>query len=233
MIVSLNLLSPDHEMPEPDNVQKDVESSHEPEMYTCNGSGSKKTCKHQSKRDRLERERELLTRQQESPNQQEEAQDSGAEGEDTDTEEKPWRQPGLYVRPTGDGDCNTACEECTEYIWWTGRVTHHTWMCKTARQPGILLLHLQYCCTCLLLGLICVKGSLSDRTLLMLVEPGFRWVQERKQTVHLIFGMWRSKNVKYPMDPCTTVFFFLTVIYCYRANLLRNPQCDRILSRSL
>ncbi|XP_036941074.1 retinal-specific phospholipid-transporting ATPase ABCA4-like [Acanthopagrus latus] len=71
----------DHEMPEPDNVQKDVESSHEPEMYTCNGSGSKKTCKHQSKRDRLERERELLTRQQESPNQQEEAQDSGAEGQ--------------------------------------------------------------------------------------------------------------------------------------------------------
>ncbi|XP_030259953.1 retinal-specific phospholipid-transporting ATPase ABCA4-like isoform X2 [Sparus aurata] len=71
----------DHEMPEPDNAQKDVESSHEPEMYTCNGSGSKKACKHQSKRDRLERERELLTRHHESPNQQEEAQDSGMEGQ--------------------------------------------------------------------------------------------------------------------------------------------------------
>ncbi|XP_073347052.1 retinal-specific phospholipid-transporting ATPase ABCA4-like isoform X2 [Pagrus major] len=73
----------DHEMPEPDNVQKDVESLHAPETpgYICNGSGSKKTCKHQSKRDRLEREREVLTRQQESPNQQEEAQDSGAEGQ--------------------------------------------------------------------------------------------------------------------------------------------------------
>uniref|UniRef100_A0A671YC67 P-type phospholipid transporter n=1 Tax=Sparus aurata TaxID=8175 RepID=A0A671YC67_SPAAU len=59
-------LSPDHEMPEPDNAQKDVESSHEPEMYTCNGSGSKKACKHQSKRDRLERERELLTRHHET-----------------------------------------------------------------------------------------------------------------------------------------------------------------------
>uniref|UniRef100_A0A671YF92 P-type phospholipid transporter n=1 Tax=Sparus aurata TaxID=8175 RepID=A0A671YF92_SPAAU len=64
-----------------DNAQKDVESSHEPEMYTCNGSGSKKACKHQSKRDRLERERELLTRHHESPNQQEEAQDSGMEGQ--------------------------------------------------------------------------------------------------------------------------------------------------------
>lgn len=156
-------------MPEPDNAQKDVESSHEPEMYTCNGSGSKKACKHQSKRDRLERERELLIRHHESPNQQEEAQDSGMEGEDTNTEEKPWRQHGLYEGLTADRVCKTACKERTEYIWWTGRVTHHTWMCKTEREQGILLLHLH----CIVANVCCwvwyvfqsKRKSLSNGTL--------------------------------------------------------------------
>nr|XP_046264870.1 retinal-specific phospholipid-transporting ATPase ABCA4-like [Scatophagus argus]XP_046264871.1 retinal-specific phospholipid-transporting ATPase ABCA4-like [Scatophagus argus] len=67
--------------PEPDNVQNDVESRCTPEIYTCNGSASRKTCKHQSKRDRLEREKELLRQQEETPNQEDEAQDSGVEGQ--------------------------------------------------------------------------------------------------------------------------------------------------------
>lgn len=59
----------------------DVEDRCTPEMYTCNGSGSRKTCKHQSKREQLEREKELLRRQEENLNQEEEAQDSGMDGE--------------------------------------------------------------------------------------------------------------------------------------------------------
>lgn len=76
-----NLPPTDPEKPEPDNMEKDLESRGTPETYTCNGSGSRKTCKHQSKRERLEREKELLKRQQEAP--EEECQDSGKEGEDT------------------------------------------------------------------------------------------------------------------------------------------------------
>lgn len=59
-------------------MQRDDEGTNTPETNTCNGSGSKKTCKHQSKRDRLEREKELLRQQEEVP---EEAQESGTEGE--------------------------------------------------------------------------------------------------------------------------------------------------------
>lgn len=77
------LSSPDPEKPEPEDVQMEVEDRCTPEMYTCNGSGSRKTCKHQSKREQLEREKELLRRQEENPNQEEEAQDSGMEGEGT------------------------------------------------------------------------------------------------------------------------------------------------------
>ncbi|XP_041804213.1 retinal-specific phospholipid-transporting ATPase ABCA4-like isoform X2 [Chelmon rostratus] len=73
--------NPDPEKPEPDIMQKDAESRCTPETYTCNGSASRKTCKHQSKRDRLERERELLRRQEDTPNQEEEGQDSGTEGQ--------------------------------------------------------------------------------------------------------------------------------------------------------
>lgn len=61
----------------------DVEDRCTPETYICNGSGSRKTCKHQSKREQLEREKELQRRQEENPNQEEEAQDSGTEGEGT------------------------------------------------------------------------------------------------------------------------------------------------------
>lgn len=61
----------------------DAEDRCTPEMYTCNGSGSRKTCKHQSKREQLEREKELLRRQEENLNQEEEAQDSGMDGEGT------------------------------------------------------------------------------------------------------------------------------------------------------
>ncbi|XP_049888886.1 retinal-specific phospholipid-transporting ATPase ABCA4 [Epinephelus moara] len=68
------------EKPEPDNMEKDIESRGSPETYICNGSASRKTCKHQRKRDQLERERELLRRQEETPNQ-EECHDSGENGQ--------------------------------------------------------------------------------------------------------------------------------------------------------
>ncbi|KAG7229040.1 hypothetical protein INR49_013159, partial [Caranx melampygus] len=74
-----DMADPDPEKPEPENVEKDLESRGTPETYTCNGSASRKTCKHQSKRERLEREKELLKRQQEAP--EEECQDSGKEGQ--------------------------------------------------------------------------------------------------------------------------------------------------------
>lgn len=72
----------------------DVEDRCSPEMYTCNGSGSRKTCKHQSKREQLERDKEQLRRQEESPNQQDEVQDSKAEGE---------YEMGCNWETTGDG----------------------------------------------------------------------------------------------------------------------------------
>ncbi|XP_067462482.1 retinal-specific phospholipid-transporting ATPase ABCA4-like isoform X2 [Thunnus thynnus] len=71
----------DPERLEPENMEKDVESRGTPETYTCNGAASRKACKHQSKRDRLEREKELLRRQEETPNQEEEGQDSVKEGQ--------------------------------------------------------------------------------------------------------------------------------------------------------
>ncbi|KAK9538762.1 hypothetical protein VZT92_003912 [Zoarces viviparus] len=63
---------PDHdpETPETGNVEKDTDSRGTPETYTCNGSAGRKACKHQRKRDQLERERELLTRHEETPNQE-------------------------------------------------------------------------------------------------------------------------------------------------------------------
>ncbi|XP_028282913.1 retinal-specific ATP-binding cassette transporter-like [Parambassis ranga] len=76
------MADPDLEKAEPEIQEKDAESRGTPEMYTCNGSASRKTCKHQNKREQLERERELLKQQAETPNQQdEEAQDSGKEGQ--------------------------------------------------------------------------------------------------------------------------------------------------------
>ncbi|XP_017266543.1 retinal-specific phospholipid-transporting ATPase ABCA4-like isoform X2 [Kryptolebias marmoratus] len=71
----------DSKKPEVGNQELDVESRTAPEMYTCNGSASKKTCKHQSKRERMEREKELLRLQEESPNPEEEGQDPGIEGQ--------------------------------------------------------------------------------------------------------------------------------------------------------
>lgn len=81
----------------PDEVQKDAESRRTPENYTCNGSGSKKACKHQNKREQLEREKELLRRQEDTPNQEEEEEERGAtEGEVARTQEwsfgAVWRQ---------------------------------------------------------------------------------------------------------------------------------------------
>ncbi|XP_005476689.1 retinal-specific ATP-binding cassette transporter [Oreochromis niloticus] len=64
------------EKPEPENQEKDIEST--PETNTCNGSASRKICKHQSKREQRERQRELLKQQEEAPNQ-EDGQDSGNE----------------------------------------------------------------------------------------------------------------------------------------------------------
>ncbi|XP_020485420.1 retinal-specific phospholipid-transporting ATPase ABCA4-like [Labrus bergylta] len=70
----------DPDKPEANNVEKDVESTGTPEMY-CNGSASKKACKHQSKRERLEREKEMLRKQEETANQEEEGQEEGTEGQ--------------------------------------------------------------------------------------------------------------------------------------------------------
>ncbi|XP_007564272.1 retinal-specific ATP-binding cassette transporter isoform X1 [Poecilia formosa] len=70
----------DSKKPEAENQELDVESRGTPETYTCNGSASKKTCKHQSKRERLERERELLKQQQKNPVQEEEDPNAGSEG---------------------------------------------------------------------------------------------------------------------------------------------------------
>ncbi|XP_072219952.1 retinal-specific phospholipid-transporting ATPase ABCA4-like [Leuresthes tenuis] len=69
----------DLEKSEPENQEKDVEGGDTPETYTCNGSASKKTCKHQSKREQLEREREQLKRQEDNPNQEEEEQQQEAQ----------------------------------------------------------------------------------------------------------------------------------------------------------
>ncbi|XP_075953776.1 retinal-specific phospholipid-transporting ATPase ABCA4-like isoform X3 [Anarhichas minor] len=52
------------------NVEKDTDSRGTPETYTCNGSAGRKACKHQRKRDQLERERELLRRHEETPNEE-------------------------------------------------------------------------------------------------------------------------------------------------------------------
>lgn len=75
------LSSTDPEKPEPEDMDKDAESRGTPDTHICNGSARGKACKHQSKRERLEREKELLRRQEQSPNQEEECQDSAKEGE--------------------------------------------------------------------------------------------------------------------------------------------------------
>uniref|UniRef100_A0A8C5I5E5 P-type phospholipid transporter n=1 Tax=Gouania willdenowi TaxID=441366 RepID=A0A8C5I5E5_GOUWI len=68
----------DHgESAKPHNQEKDVISEDAPERSAFNGSASKKACKHQSKRDLLEREKELLRRLDETPNQEDVQQDEG------------------------------------------------------------------------------------------------------------------------------------------------------------
>ncbi|XP_023820616.1 retinal-specific ATP-binding cassette transporter isoform X2 [Oryzias latipes] len=64
------------EEPELDDQKKEVESRDTPE--TCNGSASRKTCKHQSRRERLQREKEVLKQQQQ---EEAAAQDAGQEGQ--------------------------------------------------------------------------------------------------------------------------------------------------------
>ncbi|KAF7669647.1 hypothetical protein LDENG_00162820 [Lucifuga dentata] len=71
-----DVVDQDLEKPRPENVEKDVESRKTPETNSCNGSACRTACKHQSKRDRMEREKEMLRQQEEMPNQ-EECQDSG------------------------------------------------------------------------------------------------------------------------------------------------------------
>ncbi|XP_047446367.1 retinal-specific phospholipid-transporting ATPase ABCA4-like isoform X2 [Mugil cephalus] len=77
----------DPEKPEPENREKDAESRGTPEAYACNGSGSRKICKHQSKRERLEREREQMKQQEATPNQDEE------EGEEAGNEDQLFFEP--------------------------------------------------------------------------------------------------------------------------------------------
>lgn len=84
MTLTLRLSVPDPEIP--DEVQKEAESRRTPEHHACNGSGSKKACKHQNKREQLEREKEFLRRQEETPNQEEE-EGGGTEGEVAQTQE--------------------------------------------------------------------------------------------------------------------------------------------------
>ncbi|CAL1580468.1 unnamed protein product [Knipowitschia caucasica] len=63
---------------EADQADKDGESAGTPEMYNCNGSGSR-TCKHHHKRERLKREKDVLRPQEESPHK-EDIPDSNQEG---------------------------------------------------------------------------------------------------------------------------------------------------------
>ena len=51
---------------------KDAESLGNPETFHCNGSASRQNCKHQDKRERLEKQREQLRRQQQEEENQEE-----------------------------------------------------------------------------------------------------------------------------------------------------------------
>ncbi|XP_077380165.1 retinal-specific phospholipid-transporting ATPase ABCA4 isoform X2 [Festucalex cinctus] len=70
----------DADIPEADKEEKDPESGGSPAetVNTCNGSASRKTCKHQSKRERLEREKEWLRLQEEE--EEEEKASGRAEG---------------------------------------------------------------------------------------------------------------------------------------------------------
>ncbi|XP_026169724.1 retinal-specific phospholipid-transporting ATPase ABCA4 [Mastacembelus armatus] len=77
----IEMADKDLEKPETENMEKDDESRGTPETNTCNGSARRKTCKHQTKRERLEREKELLRQEEQTPNQEEECQDSGKEGQ--------------------------------------------------------------------------------------------------------------------------------------------------------
>ncbi|XP_077412566.1 retinal-specific phospholipid-transporting ATPase ABCA4 isoform X3 [Vanacampus margaritifer] len=63
--------------PEADKAEKDPESGGSP-AETCNGSASRKTCKHQNKRERLEQEKEWLRLQEEE--EEEEKAPGGTEG---------------------------------------------------------------------------------------------------------------------------------------------------------
>ncbi|XP_076005482.1 retinal-specific phospholipid-transporting ATPase ABCA4-like isoform X1 [Genypterus blacodes] len=65
-----DVIAPGPEKPEPQKAEKDVEDIGTPESYTCNGSSSRKTCKHQGKRERMERQKEML-RSGETPHQDE------------------------------------------------------------------------------------------------------------------------------------------------------------------
>ncbi|XP_024118032.1 retinal-specific phospholipid-transporting ATPase ABCA4 [Oryzias melastigma] len=56
-----------------ENQPKEEENRDTPE--TCNGSASRKTCKHQSRRDRLQREKEVLKQQQEEEEEEQAAQE--------------------------------------------------------------------------------------------------------------------------------------------------------------
>uniref|UniRef100_A0A3Q3L4U2 P-type phospholipid transporter n=1 Tax=Mastacembelus armatus TaxID=205130 RepID=A0A3Q3L4U2_9TELE len=69
----IEMADKDLEKPETENMEKDDESRGTPETNTCNGSARRKTCKHQTKRERLEREKELLRQEEQTPNQEEES----------------------------------------------------------------------------------------------------------------------------------------------------------------
>ncbi|XP_070397690.1 retinal-specific phospholipid-transporting ATPase ABCA4 isoform X2 [Nothobranchius furzeri] len=74
------MVDQDPNRPDLGNQELDAGSRTTPETYTCNGSASKKTCKHQSKRDQLERQKENLKLLEENPNLEEE-EDTGKEGQ--------------------------------------------------------------------------------------------------------------------------------------------------------
>ncbi|XP_047223624.1 retinal-specific phospholipid-transporting ATPase ABCA4 isoform X2 [Girardinichthys multiradiatus] len=75
----IEMANQDSKKSEPENQELDVESRCTLENYTGNGSACKKTCKHRSKRERLERERKLLKQQEQNPNQEEDDQKAGNE----------------------------------------------------------------------------------------------------------------------------------------------------------
>nr|XP_020447202.1 retinal-specific ATP-binding cassette transporter [Monopterus albus] len=110
---------------EPQNMENDAEGRGTPVTNTCNSSASKKTCKHQSKREQLEREKELLKRQEQTPNQEEECWDSGKEGQLFFEPEPVGLMMGVQIQDlvkVFDG-CSHPAVNCLNISFYEGQIT--------------------------------------------------------------------------------------------------------------